>query len=151
MPHSNNLSYHFGPFRFDVALRVLTKEGEVISLGNKAAEVLRFLLHNAGNLVGKEDLMKEVWPNSFVEESNLTQNIFTLRKVLGDDRVSARYIKTVPRRGYRFVAEVRRSETAQNSFQLNESAEPTWELGFAHVPHPSVQPPPSKAKHQILY
>jgi DNA-binding winged helix-turn-helix (wHTH) protein/tetratricopeptide (TPR) repeat protein len=123
MPHSNNLSYHFGPFRFDVALRVLTKDGEVISLGNKAAEVLRFLLHNAGNLVGKEELMTEVWPNSFVEESNLTQNIFTLRKVLGDDRVSARYIETVPRRGYRFVAQVRKSETGTHPFQPNEDAE----------------------------
>src|ERR1051325_752302 len=124
MPHSKNLSYDFGPFRFDVPLRVLTREGEVISLGDKAVEVLLLLLQNAGNLVGKENLMKEVWPDSFVEDSNLTQNIHTLRRVLGDDRVSARYIETVPRRGYRFVAEVRRSETALHSVQLNESAEP---------------------------
>jgi len=123
MPHSKNLSYDFGLFRFDVSLRVLTKAGEVISLGDKAAEVLLFLLHNAGNLVGKEDLMKEVWPNSFVEESNLTQNIHTLRRVLGDDRVSARYIETVPRRGYRFVAEVRQSETGSHFSRTNESAE----------------------------
>src|SRR5689334_6416648 len=123
MPHSNILAYDFGPFRFDVALRVLTKQGEVISLGDKAAELLLFLLHNAGNLVGKEELMKEVWPDSFVEESNLTQNIHTLRRVLGDDRVSARYIETVPRRGYRFVVEVKRSESGPRSSQLNEGAE----------------------------
>ena len=123
MPHSKNLSYDFGAFRFDVPLRVLTKEGEVISLGDKAAEVLLFLLHNAGNLVGKEDLMKEVWPDSFVEESNLTQNIHTLRRVLGDDRVSARYIETVPRRGYRFVAAVRQSETGSHFGRMKESAE----------------------------
>ena len=124
MPHSKNLSYDFGPFRFDVSLRVLTRDGEVISLGDKAVEVLLLLLQNAGNLVGKEDLMKEVWPDSFVEDSNLTQNIHTLRRVLGDDRVSPRYIETVPRRGYRFVAEVRKSETAPHSFQLNERGEP---------------------------
>src|ERR1041385_4461421 len=87
MPHSKNLSYYFGPFRFDVSLRVLTREGEVISLGDKAVEVLLLLLQNAGNLVGKEDLMKEVWPDSFVEDSNLTQNIHTLRRV---DRKSTR-------------------------------------------------------------
>src|ERR1044071_3087654 len=121
MPHSKNLSYDFGPFRFDVSLGVLTREGEVISLGDKAVEVLLLLLQNAGNLVGKEDLMKEVWPDSFVEDSNLTQNIFTLRKVLGDDRVNARYIETVPRRGYRFVAEVKKSETGPHSTQANES------------------------------
>jgi len=123
MPHNKSLSYDFGLFRFDVSLRVLTKAGEVISLGDKAAEVLLFLLHNAGNLVGKEDLMKEVWPDSFVEDSNLTQNIHTLRRVLGDDRVSARYIETVPRRGYRFVAEVRKSETGSHFSRTNEDVE----------------------------
>jgi len=104
-------------------LKKLHRIREVFSLGDKAAEVLLFLLHNAGNLVGKEDLMKEVWPDSFVEESNLTQNIHTLRRVLGDDRVSARYIETVPRRGYRFVAEVKKSETGSHFSRMNESAE----------------------------
>jgi DNA-binding winged helix-turn-helix (wHTH) protein/tetratricopeptide (TPR) repeat protein len=122
MPHSNNLCYDFGPFRFDVTLRVLTRNGEVISLGDKAVEVLLVLLRNAGHLVSKEDLMKEVWPDSFVEESNLTQNIFRLRRVLGDDRVSARYIETVPRRGYRFVAEVNKGETGPRSSEIAEGA-----------------------------
>jgi DNA-binding winged helix-turn-helix (wHTH) protein len=122
MPHSKNLSYDFGPFRFDIALRVLTREGQVISLGNKAVEVLLLLLQNAGNLVGKEELMKEVWPDSFVEESNLTQNIHTLRRVLGDDRVSARYIETVPRRGYQFVAEVKKVGI-ESSAQTNDDRE----------------------------
>src|SRR5262245_42569619 len=123
MPHSNNLCYDFGPFRFDIALRVLTRDGEVISLGDKAAEVLLLLLRNAGYLVGKEDLMKEVWPDSFVEDSNLTQSVFTLRRVLGDDRLSARYIETVPRRGYRFVAEVKKIDVGPTSPQTGDDAE----------------------------
>ncbi|HSB27015.1 MAG TPA: winged helix-turn-helix domain-containing protein, partial [Pyrinomonadaceae bacterium] len=108
MPHSNNLCYAFGPFTFNPDLRLLKRDQEVLALGEKAADVLLFLLRNAGELVGKEELMKGVWPDSFVEENNLTQNIFTLRRALGDDPASARYIETVPRRGYRFVAEVRR-------------------------------------------
>jgi TolB-like protein/Tfp pilus assembly protein PilF len=110
MPHSNNLCYEFGSFRFNVGQRVLTQAEVVISLGEKATEVLLFLLRNAGQLVGKEELMRGVWPDSFVEEANLTQNIFTLRRALGDDRASARYIETLPRRGYRFVAPVKKVE-----------------------------------------
>jgi DNA-binding winged helix-turn-helix (wHTH) protein/tetratricopeptide (TPR) repeat protein len=107
MPHSNNLCYEFGPYRFDISQRVLTRSGEVVSLTPKATEILVLLVANAGQLVEREELLKEVWPSTFVEEANLTQNIFTLRRALGDDRVGHKYIETVARRGYRFVATVR--------------------------------------------
>ena len=106
MPHSNNHCYEFGPFRMNVGQRLLTREGDAISLPPKATDILLLLLQNAGELVEKDDLMREVWPDSFVEEGNLTQNIFTLRRALGDNRSNARFIETVTGRGYRFIAQV---------------------------------------------
>lgn len=107
MPHSNNLIYEFGPYRLDPTKRVLLCGGETISLSPKASEVLIILVMRAGELVEKDELLREVWPNTFVEEANLTQNIFTLRRVLGHERTGLKYIETVARRGYRFVAPVR--------------------------------------------
>src|SRR5687768_5764225 len=97
--------FEFGPFQLDVGERVLRREGEILALTPKAFETLLVLVENHGRLVGKEDLMKRLWPESFVEESNLAQQIFTLRKVLGDD--SNLFIETVPKRGYRFRAPVK--------------------------------------------
>ena len=97
MPHSPR--FEFGPFHLDLNDRLLTRAGEVISLRPKATEILVRLVTNAGQLIKKDQLLKEVWPNTFVEESNLSQTIFTLRKALGDDRSEPRYIETVPRRG----------------------------------------------------
>ena len=107
MPHSNHLTYEFGPYKLSPTHRLLTRDGETISLTPKAMEILVRLVVNAGQLQEKDDLLKEVWPDTFVEEANLTQNIFTLRRALGDERAGPRYIETVSRRGYRFVADVR--------------------------------------------
>jgi TolB-like protein/DNA-binding winged helix-turn-helix (wHTH) protein len=90
-----------------VGQRVLTRTGEAVSLTPKATEILTLLVVNAGQLMAKDELLKQVWPDTFVEESNLTQNIFLLRRVLGDERPAPRYIETVVRRGYRFIASVR--------------------------------------------
>jgi DNA-binding winged helix-turn-helix (wHTH) protein len=106
MPHHNDFCYDFGPYRLNSQERVLTCAGEVISLPPKATDVLLLLVSNAGQLVEKDELLKQVWPNTFVEEANLTQNIFLLRRVLGHERAGPRYIETVTRRGYRFVADV---------------------------------------------
>jgi DNA-binding winged helix-turn-helix (wHTH) protein/Tfp pilus assembly protein PilF len=111
MPHSPR--FEFGPFLLDLNDRLLTRAGEVISLRPKATEILVRLVTNAGQLIKRDELLKEVWPDTFVEESNLSQTIFTLRKALGDDRSEPRYIETVPRRGYRFVAAVK-DEKAEN-------------------------------------
>lgn len=103
MSEPGNHSYEFGPFKLDREERILVRDGEPVSLTPKAFDTLLLLVRNSGHVVTKDDLMKEVWPETYVEEGNLAQNIFTLRKVLGDSR----YIETVPRRGYRFSAGVR--------------------------------------------
>jgi TolB-like protein len=107
IPHNHDLCYEFGPYRLDPDKCLLTRAGDTISLTPKAIKILLMLVANAGQLVGKDELLQEVWPDTFVEESNLSQNIFTLRRVLGDERTGPRYIETVTRRGYRFVATVR--------------------------------------------
>src|SRR6185503_12599311 len=105
MPH--NLCYEFGPYHLNVSKRVLTCAGATIALTPKASEILVILVTNAGQLVEKDELLQQIWPDTFVEESNLAQNVFTLRKALGDDRAVPSYIETVTRRGYRFIAGVR--------------------------------------------
>ncbi|HKG61911.1 MAG TPA: winged helix-turn-helix domain-containing protein [Pyrinomonadaceae bacterium] len=106
MPH-NNLYYEFGPYQLNVNTRLLQRSGETVALTPKAAEILVMLVVRAGQLVEKDEMLKEIWPDTFVEEANLSQNIFYLRKALGDDRAGPRYIETVTRRGYRFIATVR--------------------------------------------
>jgi serine/threonine protein kinase/DNA-binding winged helix-turn-helix (wHTH) protein len=98
--------YAFGPFRLDTEERVLKRDSQPVALTPKAVETLLVLLQNAGRLVEKDDLMRQVWPDAFVEEGNLAKNIFTLRKVLGEYRPGEEYIETVPKRGYRFGAPV---------------------------------------------
>src|SRR5580700_6222175 len=98
--------YAFGPFRLDSEKRVLVRDGTPISLAPKLAKTLLLLVENAGHLVDKDDLMKQVWPDAFVEEGNLNKNIFALRRLLGDWDGGREYIETVPKRGYRFVAPV---------------------------------------------
>src|SRR5687767_1646271 len=106
MPHTNGFCYEFGPYRLTPAMRILTRAGETIALTPKATELLLLLVVNAGQLVERNVLLKELWPDTFVEESNLTQNIFMLRRALGDERAVPRYIETVTRRGYRFIGSV---------------------------------------------
>lgn len=99
--------YEFGPFRLDPQKRLLLRENKPVSLTPKAVEALIVLVENPGRVVSKDDLMKTLWPDSFVEESNLSQNIFVLRKALGDSTQEKRYILTVPGQGYRFTETVR--------------------------------------------
>jgi Tol biopolymer transport system component/DNA-binding winged helix-turn-helix (wHTH) protein len=98
--------YEFGQFRIDTVNRRLLRDGALVPLKAKAVETLLVLVEHCGEVVEKDDLMKRLWPDSFVEESNLTQNIYMLRKALGD----CGYIETVPRRGYRFAGEVKEWE-----------------------------------------
>ena len=99
--------YEFGPFRLDPARGMLFRDGEMVSLAPKVFDILLVLVETSGETVQKDELMERVWPDSFVEEGNLSVNIFALRKALGDDGNKNLYIKTVPKRGYRFVADVR--------------------------------------------
>lgn len=97
--------YEFGNFKIDPVERLLLREGRPVPLTQKVFDLLLVLVQNQGHVVEKNRLMNEIWPDAFVEEGNLAQNISVLRKVLRDD--GRDYIQTVPRRGYRFVARVR--------------------------------------------
>lgn len=96
----------FGPFRMDLDERVLMRDQETITLSPKAFETLLVLVQHSERVVLKDDLMKILWPDTFVEESNLSQHIFQLRKALGDKAHDPEYIVTVPGRGYRFALKV---------------------------------------------
>src|SRR2546421_726916 len=98
--------YEFGCFRLDAGKRLLWREGELVPLTSKSFETLLALVERRGELLDKDELLNRVWPNTVVEEKNLTINISTLRKALGESPQEHRYIVTVPGRGYRFVAEV---------------------------------------------
>lgn len=99
--------YEFEGFRLDAAEHLLLRDGEPVPLEPKIFETLLVLIRHEGRLVSKEELMRAVWPDSFVEESNLTRHISVLRKALSRDDGEPTYIETVPKVGYRFVGEVR--------------------------------------------
>ena len=98
--------YDFGRFRLDTCERVLFCADEPVHLTLKAFAVLRVLVENAGHVVEKEALIRQVWHDAFVEDDNLTQAVCDLRRVLGESRDRHEYIRTVHRRGYRFIAAV---------------------------------------------
>jgi DNA-binding winged helix-turn-helix (wHTH) protein/Flp pilus assembly protein TadD len=99
--------YEFGPFHMDPDKQILLRGNDPVPVTPKAFETLLVLVRRSRDVVSKEELLKEVWPDSFVEESNLSQNIFLLRKALGDTGENRQYIVTLPGRGYRFAAPVR--------------------------------------------
>jgi eukaryotic-like serine/threonine-protein kinase len=98
--------YEFGKFRLDPRERVIESAGQRLSITPKALDVLIMLVERRGRIVEKEDLMKTVWPETFVEETNLSFNISVLRKLFGESGAEPHFIETVPKRGYRFIAEV---------------------------------------------
>ncbi len=100
--------YEFGPFRVDTEERLLLRGEEPVPLPPKAFDTLLILVNQSDRVVLKDDLMKTLWPDSFVEEANLSQNIFVLRKALGETAQDASYIKTISGRGYRFAAQVKK-------------------------------------------
>jgi DNA-binding winged helix-turn-helix (wHTH) protein/tetratricopeptide (TPR) repeat protein len=131
--------YEFGPFRLDPSERTLRRGGEAVALTPKVFDILLMLVRSGGRALEKEDFMREIWPDSFVEEGNLNRNISTLRRALGDGLGGQRFIETIPKRGYRFVAEVRESGPAEKTravavlpFKtLGEGDEQLYGLGMA--------------------
>jgi DNA-binding winged helix-turn-helix (wHTH) protein/Tfp pilus assembly protein PilF len=97
--------YQFGRFQLSTAERVLRGDGEPISVAPKALDVLIVLVENRGQIVEKDELIRKIWPETFVEDNNLAFNISVLRKLLGESSALPRFIETVPKRGYRFRAE----------------------------------------------
>jgi eukaryotic-like serine/threonine-protein kinase len=106
MANTGKRLYEFGPFRIDPDHRLLLREDQPVPVQPKAFDILLVLVQNSEKVVLKDDLLKAVWPDTFVEESNLAQNIFVLRKTLGDAVGKNQYIVTVPGRGYRFAERV---------------------------------------------
>jgi TolB-like protein/DNA-binding winged helix-turn-helix (wHTH) protein/Flp pilus assembly protein TadD len=100
--------YEFGPFRIDPSEGLLLRDDQPIPLAPKAFEALLLLVESSGHLIEKGVLIQKLWPDSFVEEANLSKYIFTLRQALSDGEDGQKYIETVPKRGYRFVAPVQK-------------------------------------------
>jgi pimeloyl-ACP methyl ester carboxylesterase/DNA-binding winged helix-turn-helix (wHTH) protein len=101
--------YEFGPFRIEVAQRRLLRDGRPVPLRTKLFDTLLALVENHGRLVGKDELMKILWPDAVVEEGNLAHNISQLRHALGERATGRQFVETVAKHGYRFIAEVRES------------------------------------------
>jgi TolB-like protein/DNA-binding winged helix-turn-helix (wHTH) protein/Tfp pilus assembly protein PilF len=135
MPRDPNAIWLFGPFCLDPEQRVLLRDGKPIALTSKAFEILNLLVENHGRALSKEEMMRQIWPDSFVDESNLTQHIFHLRKVLGDTHEGRAYIETLPRHGYRFVAAVQQSPAMRA-----EAAVPTADTSQAPAVVPNPRP-----------
>ena len=99
MSQPDNHLYEFGPFRLDLSERQLFRDGKSVSLTPKAFETLVMLVMKRGHIVEKDDLLKEVWKDTFVEEANISRHVWTLRKALGENENGQSYIETVPRGG----------------------------------------------------
>ena len=106
MSPETKVLYEFGKFRCDPREHLLLSDGKPVLLSPKAFEILVALIQSNGRLLTKDELMQQVWPDSFVEEANLTVNISALRKALGKLRAGSNISETIPKRGYRFIAPV---------------------------------------------
>src|SRR5256714_11552996 len=128
--------YEFGSYSLDAVERVLLRDGQPVILPPKDLETLLVMVERAGHIVEKEELLETVWPGVFIEEGNLARHIFNLRQVLGDSPDGRKYIETIPKRGYRFVAAVHEDQEPVASHpavpQTSEPAPPA-------VPAPLVQ------------
>ena len=95
--------YQFGAFQLDPAEHLLLRRGERVPLTPKTFDLLVYLVENRGRLVTKNQILEAVWPDSFVEEANLTVSVSALRKALGEKRGESQFIDTIPKKGYRFI------------------------------------------------
>lgn len=125
--------YEFGLFQLDPGNRTLNRAGELVPLAPKLFETLLVLVERSGEVLGKDELLELIWPDSFVEENNLSQTIFQLRKILGAQNGESAYIETISRRGYRFVGEVR-----EVSVQISE---PSPKMSIASAAPPTKNLP----------
>src|SRR5262245_10918724 len=130
MSQRSQKAYGFGPYHLDAARRRLRRDGELVQITPKAFDILLELIEGRGEIVDKDDLMKRVWPDSFVEDGNLTYNISMLRKALGERTGEHQYIVTVPGRGYQFVEKVK---------ELTSESEDTVATGHASADSVSLE------------
>jgi serine/threonine protein kinase/DNA-binding winged helix-turn-helix (wHTH) protein/class 3 adenylate cyclase len=122
MPKQTRILYEFDAFRLDPEERLLTRDGEPLSLTPKALDTLIVLVENSRHIVTKDELMSRIWPDIYVEETNLAQHVSMLRKALGERESGGSYIETVPKRGYRFVVPVRKVKVAPTETDIKTRA-----------------------------
>src|SRR5271165_1288433 len=153
MPAGPKVLYVFGPFRVDPEKQVLLREDQPVPVTPKTFETLLILVRHSREVVSKDDLMKELWPDSFVEESNLSQNIFMLRKALGETPEDRCFIVTLPGKGYRFVAEVRTiTQDAEDVIIASHSREQLVVQQATNLPAASLAlPAPSDRRFSWKY
>jgi eukaryotic-like serine/threonine-protein kinase len=147
--------YEFGPFRMDPDKQILLRDGQLVAVSPKAFETLLVLVRRSREAVSKDELLQAVWPDSFVEEANLSQNIFLLRKALGDTLEERRYIVTLPGRGYRFAAPVR-SVTEEGEALIAQTRSRTQIVVEEHAPErvetqPVLPRPVHPARKWLLF
>src|SRR5688500_12151935 len=118
MGQENNRIHHFGPFKLEVDERRLSREGTPVALTLKQFDLLLALVRYAGHLRSRDQLVETVWPDTIVEEHSLTSRVSALRKILGDEGETPRYIETVRGRGYRFIADVATAASPQTAADL---------------------------------
>src|SRR5690242_2639377 len=149
-------NYIFAQFRIDVAKRLLFEADQIVKLTPKAFDTLLVLVENRGSVLSKEELMRLVWPDQFVEENNLAQNIHSVRKLIGDGADGVRYIETIPKRGYRFVGEVtvidgpRASDAGEQAVKFLTRAAETVTHGSDSGPSSNVATRPERALTSII-
>jgi len=120
--------YRFGPFTLDARKRRLWRDGQPVAMTPKAVETLLVLVRHAGRVVDKDDLLRSVWPDTFVSDETLSQNIATIRRALGDSAEDPDYIATWPRRGYQFIARLSSAAEGAVPSATSEIASPTAAL-----------------------
>lgn len=125
------------------------REGQPVALTPKVFDLLFFLVRNQGRTLTKDDLMREVWPGTFVEENNLSRNISMLRKVLGDGPHDPRFIKTIPKRGYRFEPQVHEFVEEDEETIVEKRTRYSIALGGGADPEPSVSAAPASAAMSV--
>jgi TolB-like protein/DNA-binding winged helix-turn-helix (wHTH) protein/Flp pilus assembly protein TadD len=148
--------YEFGPFILDPEQRRLSRDEGLISVPPKGMDILIFLVQHRGEVVTKDNLIQNVWPNTFVEEANLSQNVFLLRKALGEKAQENRYIATVPGRGYRFVASVQEmdaeawaaAEKEAHGIDAALEAQPAAAIPDPVPPGTSLAPSSARSSHR---
>lgn len=123
MSGTNQKLFSFGEFRFDTEEKLLRQGDKIVSLPPKVSDILCLLVEKEGRIVSKNEIMEKVWADSFVEESNLTQSIYTLRRILGTDENGKQIIETIPRRGFRIAIPITTSD--ENRAEIAEISKTT--------------------------
>lgn len=127
--------YIFGPYHLDTVEHLLTLNEQIVPLPPKVIDTLSILVENRGRVISKDELMQSLWPDTFVEESNLTQNISQIRRALSDGSPEIKYIETIPKRGYRFTVDVQTVNGINGKTKNGDVAEPTLNIAMAESAH----------------